>query len=349
MASGWPDNRMSWISFLLVANPCDLYTDLMANTEVDEPAASEDPDHDYWERYAAPIDFDNAGDSRAIALGFLSPEPQRVLELGCSAGYMTKVMSERGHRVTAVEIDPVAARLATPFADRMFIGDLDRIESDGQHLLSELEPGGFDTLVAADVLEHLRDPVGCLRRVRDLVETDGKLILSIPNVAHGDVRLALVAGRFDYQDSGLLDRTHVQMFTLETLVAMIREVGLAPVEWKRVRVPLGGSEIEIDENLLEFGRRAFSDDPEFETYQWVVSCLDATVAGSSAVWPAPPNVASIAAEVNNMMNTPVAHPSDVGSPDSLDVVETTPARPAVRRLRGLAASCRDRVVARLVR
>jgi len=272
------------------------------DTEPSARVASQLEPRAYWERYGAPIDLDSPDDSRAIVLRGLAPQRQRVLELGCSAGYMTKVMAERGHLVTGVEIDPVAAKLARPFAERTIVGDLDRVDQDGRHLLSDLERAGFDTLLACDVLEHLRDPVGCLRRARDLVKPDGSVVLSIPNVAHGDMRLALLAGQFDYQENGLLDRTHIQLFTLSSLVAMIREVGLAPVRWERAIRPIGESEIDVDENLLEFGRRILCHEPEVDTYQWIVTCQSHGAASGRAIWPALPTGETVVAEVLDLLN-----------------------------------------------
>ncbi len=321
----------------------------MPDTELDADQAPTESDREYWERYDIALVLDNPGDSRAVALGCMSPEPQRVLELGCSTGVMTKEMAGRGHQVTAVEIDPVAARFAASFADEILVGDLDRVDSDGRHLLSDLDAGSFDTLIAADVLEHLRDPAGCLRRVRELMKPDGRYILSIPNVAHADVRLALLAGNFDYQDSGLLDRTHTQLFTLKALVGMIRDVGLAPVEWKRVHSPIGDAQVDIDENLLEFGRRILSDDPEAETFQWIVTCQDAAAAGSNADWPVVPDGEAVAAQVIGMMNAPVAHPGPANVSDAPEVVEAASPVGFNRRLRRFLGSGRDRLVARLVR
>ena len=323
------------------------YTLKVSYTEVSDDATPEDPDRAYWERYDYPIDFDDHDDSRAVVLGCLSPEPQRVLELGCSTGVMTRVLTERGHLVTAVEIDPAAARSAAPFAHDLIVGDLDRVASDGQHLLSDLEQTGFDTVIAADVLEHLRDPLGCLQRVCSLLTPEGSVIMSIPNVAHGDVRLALLAGRFDYRDTGLLDRTHVHLFTLEALVAMIRGVGLAPVEWKEVRTPLGVTEIEIDENVLEFGRRILADDPEAETYQWIVKCQKIDVAGNAAVWPNEQNGAPIAEQALKIINAPVAHPGVlVASEPSEDGIASAPG--VRQRLRCLLGKCYSGVVERFV-
>lgn len=267
----------------------------------------------YWERYGEPIDMANTNDSRAIVLHGLDAEPQRILELGCSAGYMTAVMAAAGHTVTAVEIDPVAAELAAPHAEQVIVGDLDRVDADGAHLLDELAPGSFDTLVAADVLEHLREPTACLRRAVECVTGSGSVVLSIPNIAHGDVRLALLQGRFDYLDHGLLDRTHVQFFTLTSLLAMIREAGLAPVGWQRTVRPIGDTEVGVDENLVEFGKRILADDPEVETYQWIVTCRRAEVAGDAACWPDEPVDTTVDA-VLDLMNTPVPHPPPLPPP-----------------------------------
>gem|GEM_PF-2188441 len=321
----------------------------MSDTDSEPAAASAEPDPLSSSRYAIPIDFAHPGDSRAVVLGLLAPEPSRILELGCSTGLMTQVMAERGHRVTAVEIDPVAASLAAPFAHEMFVGDLDSVEADGQHLLSELEAEGFDTVVAADVLEHLRDPTACLRRVLGFLKADGRVILSIPNVAHGDVRMSLLAGRFNYRDRGLLDRTHVQLFTLESLLAMIREVGLAPVEWKRVVVPLGGSEIEIDENLLEFGRRILAGDPEVETYQWIVTCQDPKAVDFEPAWPELRSTELTVSNVLGMMNSPSPHPGVQEAVVPADVVGATQASRFGRRIHRLLAWSRDQLVVRLVR
>jgi SAM-dependent methyltransferase len=199
-----------------------------------------------------------------------------------------------------VEIDPVAADLARPYCERVIVGDLDRDD-----LLGDLELGSFDLVLAADVLEHLRDPAGCLRAAIPLVRPGGSVLVSIPNVAHGDIRLALLQGRFDYQDNGLLDRTHIHLFTLSSLLDLLDEVGLVPIDWHRSVRPIGSTEIEIDETLLEFGRQAFAGDPEASTYQWIVRCRPGAV--DAATIPEVPDRA-VPAAVSELMNRPVARP-----------------------------------------
>jgi 2-polyprenyl-3-methyl-5-hydroxy-6-metoxy-1,4-benzoquinol methylase len=281
-----------------------------------------------WSRYGEPIILDNPTDSRAIVLGLLDGEPQRILELGCSAGLMTQILHRRGHRLTGIEIDPKAAALAESSTEYIIVGDLD---DDGpDDVLARLDDT-YDVVLAADVLEHLRNPLGCLRRAVGALAPGGIVILSIPNVAHGDVRLALFAGRFDYRDNGLLDRTHVQMFTLASLVEMIREAGLVPVSWLRSSRPVGSTEIKIDEALFEFGSRVFAGDPEVDTYQWIVTCRRVEDPAVVADWPdlGDNGVASV---VGRMLDITIPRPAAASAEESEVIVDVS----GVQRLVGAA-------------
>jgi 2-polyprenyl-3-methyl-5-hydroxy-6-metoxy-1,4-benzoquinol methylase len=265
-----------------------------------------------WERYGTPIDLDEITNSRVVLLGHVGREPQRILELGPSAGLMTSVLAEWGHSVTGIEIDPVAAAIAGRHAVEMVVGDLEDVDDDGRTPLERFAGAEFDALIAADVLEHLREPTNALHAALACVKHDGIVHLSIPNVAHADVRLRLLGGSFDYVENGLMDRTHIQMFTIERLVEMIRSVGLTPIRFHRAVQPVGFSEVPVDENLVEFGRRLFAGDPDAETYQWVVACQRAEVVGDDADWPDVSTQQPVIERALEMMNAPVAphpHPS----------------------------------------
>ncbi len=142
----------------------------------------------------------------------LTGENKRVLELGCATGSTTKVLQERGCRVVGIEIDADAAQIAEQFCERVIVADLDLLDID-----EALGDDTFDVIIAADVLEHLRNPLrvmtACLEHLRD----EGEVLLSIPNIAHADARLALLRGDFDYQWCGILDETHMRFFTRRTL------------------------------------------------------------------------------------------------------------------------------------
>jgi hypothetical protein len=121
------------------------------------------------------------------------------------------------------------------------------------------------------VLEHLRDPLGALRSAVRKLKPDGVVVTSFPNVAHGDVRLSLLRGAFEYRDLGLLDRTHIRFFTLGTIRTLLRDAGLLVIDTKRVVVPLFGTELDIKRDEV---RQSTVDeilaDPEAESYQFVL-------------------------------------------------------------------------------
>lgn len=180
---------------------------------------------------------------------------------------MTDVMNQWGIEVTAVEIDPTAEPILRQSAKQVLIGDL-----DDPATLGPLGTSRFDVVLASDVLEHLKDPLRCLRQAAQFVAPGGRIILSIPNFAHADVRLSLLAGNFEYAEMGLLDRTHIKFFTRRSLENLIAAAGLVPIKWHRTERAIGESEIPLPPELIDWGRQAFANDPEAETYQWLVEC-----------------------------------------------------------------------------
>ncbi len=148
--------------------------------------------------------------------------------------------------------------------------------SSSLDLAAELGEGRFDVLVFGDVLEHLPDPLAALRSTRSLLRPGGHIVLSVPNVAHGDVRLALLVGRFPYADLGLLDSTHLRFFTWDTLRTMLRDAGFVAVEVRRARLPLFGTEIELDPAAYDPAVvEQVRNDDESTTYQFVVRAVPA--------------------------------------------------------------------------
>src|SRR5262249_41242587 len=91
---------------------------------------------------------------------------------------------------------------------------------------AELPSARFDLILALDVLEHLINPWSAMRRIHGLLKPDGALVVRIPNVSHCSVSLALLRGRWDYAESGLMDRTHLRFFTEAGAKALVTSSGL---------------------------------------------------------------------------------------------------------------------------
>lgn len=150
----------------------------------------------------------------------LVPDGGRVLDIGCATGYLARALKERkGCVVVGLEIEPEAARGAASACERVIVGDV-----EDPNVLAQAG-SGFDAIIMADVLEHLRRPEELLGRVRSLLAPGGMLLLSVPNVAHFTVRKNLLLGRFDRTDRGILDRSHLHFFTLASLRRLLGKTG----------------------------------------------------------------------------------------------------------------------------
>jgi trans-aconitate methyltransferase len=145
---------------------------------------------------------------------------RRVLELGAGPGTITRLLKEPGRcRVTAIEIDDEAIVKLAPFCENVFRCDL----NDATWVSQVVAEGPFQVIVAADVLEHLRDPWSTLRGISRLLSQDGELIISLPHVGHSAVLAALAGGSFDYGDWGLLDRTHIKFFGIKNIQSLLND------------------------------------------------------------------------------------------------------------------------------
>jgi 2-polyprenyl-3-methyl-5-hydroxy-6-metoxy-1,4-benzoquinol methylase len=148
---------------------------------------------------------------------------KRVLDVGCSSGYLARPLVGRGCVVVGVERDPVAAESAREVCEAVYVGDVETMDLP-------FVDQAFDVVLCGDLLEHLRDPEAFLVRVRRLLTPGGRVVLSTPNVANWAMRLSLLAGRWTYKDRGILDRTHARLFTRRTLVETLELAGYRIVE-----------------------------------------------------------------------------------------------------------------------
>lgn len=147
-------------------------------------------------------------------------EGKRVLEVGCSTGYISRLLAERRCEVIGVEVDPAAAEKALAHCREVLVLDMNSPQWVGGI-------GGrmFDAVLFADVLEHLVDPWRTLREVSGLLDREGTVVISLPNVVHFLTRAKIALGQFDYTPTGILDHTHLRFFTIKTARALIESSG----------------------------------------------------------------------------------------------------------------------------
>jgi 2-polyprenyl-3-methyl-5-hydroxy-6-metoxy-1,4-benzoquinol methylase len=138
------------------------------------------------------------------------PAGVRVLDVGCAGGRVARHLREKGCIVTGIERDPVLAEKARRYCAEVIEGDVEDPEVLGR------ADGLFDYVVLSDILEHLVWPEHLLVALRGRLSQTGRVLAAIPNVLVWHTRKEFLLGRFEYQDSGTLDRTHLRFFTPKT-------------------------------------------------------------------------------------------------------------------------------------
>ena len=216
-------------------------------------------------QYSYSVDLENLATSHSQAV-LLVPPGSTVLDIGAADGSVARPLAARGCRVWAIERDAAAASKARSACERVIVGDVEALD-----LEEVLEGRKFDFVLLLDVLEHLRDPLATLVRAREQLVPGGRAIVSIPNIAHGAVRLSLMSGNFTYTETGLLDRTHLRFFDRRSAEALLADAQLRIVE--RLRVTRGLNETEIPVDLSEVPPaliQKLESDPDANTYQFVL-------------------------------------------------------------------------------
>lgn len=140
---------------------------------------------------------------------------EKILDVGCSDGYLAKFLPK--NNVYGVDYNPVAIERAQQLCKVAKTADLNNI-SDNMVLLFDEK---FDVIIFADILEHLLFPEKALLYFKKMLKPNGRIIISLPNVALWRVRLQLLLGQFDYTDYGVLDNTHLHLYTFKSAKKMI--------------------------------------------------------------------------------------------------------------------------------
>jgi SAM-dependent methyltransferase len=205
-----------------------------------------------------------------------------VLDLGCSQGLLARPLREKGVRLIGVDSGP-EDRVASEL-DAYYRRDLEEP--------LELPTGRvFDYVVSSDVIEHLRQRGELLRSVRRYLKPDGRLLISTGNVALWFYRLSLLIGRFEYGPRGILDETHVHLYTRATFRREVEKAGFRVVEERVTSLPF---EVVFESTGRSRAVRALARlyhllarmRPEFFAYQFLLEA-EITTLDHEATGPPP--------------------------------------------------------------
>ena len=155
-----------------------------------------------------------------------------VLEVGCGNGATGTLALAAGKagRYTGIELMAAAADAARARLSEVIIGNVETLKLDHLH-------GQCDALIMSEVIEHLENPWECLKALVPCLRPGGQIIASSPNVSHHSLIRSLVAGRFDYTQEGIMDRTHLRWFTPRSYRALFETSGCVDIKMMPVRIP----------------------------------------------------------------------------------------------------------------
>ena len=170
------------------------------------------------------------------------------LEIGCGAGGTGRaaIAAGKAGHYTGIELDPAAASIAREGLSEVIEGNVEQLD------LSTLA-GRYDSLIASEVLEHLIDPWAAVAKLARCLKPGAAVFASSPNVSHWHVIRDLVRGRFNYTESGTMDRTHLHWFTPASYCAMFEAAGIEVLRVEPIRTPGGHARLL---NSLTGGRLA---------------------------------------------------------------------------------------------
>ncbi|VAX27367.1 hypothetical protein MNBD_NITROSPIRAE02-20, partial [hydrothermal vent metagenome] len=144
---------------------------------------------------------------------------KRILDVGCGEGLLGRRLLEKGaSEVFGIEFSPDACEEAEKNLTGVICGDIEEIDLP-------FEEGYFDCLILADILEHLRDPLSALKKLRKHLSDSGVVVASIPNVRYHGVINMLVEGDWKYEEHGILDKTHLRFFTRKGIERLFAGAG----------------------------------------------------------------------------------------------------------------------------
>ena len=175
--------------------------------------------------YKSTIDMNNKTSPRVMAIDYMSLDSPCVLDVGCACGDLgVALKAVKQANVYGFEYNSDSIKIAqeTKAYEEIHQLNLDDLKEDDFPQYQRK----FDYIVCGDVLEHLRYPVNTLKILKTYLKNDGYLIASIPNVAHTSIKSNLLVNDFTYTPLGLLDETHIHLFTYKSIAEMLSQIGL---------------------------------------------------------------------------------------------------------------------------
>lgn len=153
------------------------------------------------------------------------------LDLGCGYAAIARQVEKLGARYVGFDANADSVRALKNNGVEAYELDLSKWDQAIAQFKTLCENYSVITISMLDVIEHLDYDCGLLSRIKSSFRAEQKvsLVLSVPNSSHVDVSVKMLAGSFNYLNTGLLDKTHTVVYTEDNLSIVTRKNG-----WKQV-------------------------------------------------------------------------------------------------------------------
>lgn len=157
---------------------------------------------------------------RKELISFIPSGIRKTLDVGCASGTFSEQLKKNFNTESwGIEMVEEYAIMAKEKLDHSLHGSFD----DVYHNLPE---NYFDCIFFNDVLEHMIYPEDCLKKIKKNLQPGKTIIASIPNIRYINILKNLLFKRdWKYEDSGIMDRTHLRFFTKKSIMRMFEDCG----------------------------------------------------------------------------------------------------------------------------
>ena len=159
---------------------------------------------------------------RQEILALVPKEAKCILDVGCAAGNLGKNLKDLNPEAKLMGIEIQQGITLPNIYEQLFIGDVEKVMVDmhDKNLC-------FDCIIFADVLEHLNDVWSVLDTSSKMLNPNGIIIASLPNIRNITILKKLVLnGIWEYEKEGIMDKTHLRFFTKKAVLRMFNNYGL---------------------------------------------------------------------------------------------------------------------------
>ena len=175
---------------------------------------------------------------------FVKPHA-KILEVGCSNGLMLSLFKERGYEVVGVEISSKAADFAEKRGVSIIRQSFEKINFSEK----------FDVIIFNHTLEHLKDPIGVIKKAKNILKPKGILYIDLPNFDSFSAKI--LKGRWPF----LLPDEHLWHFTEKAFIKIFKNLSFKIVYVEKTSGiwDLDSPLREIFTSLIKLKKRFFNE------------------------------------------------------------------------------------------